>query len=149
MDTTKLTTLAACLKSIPDPRFARGVRHRWSVILTILAAGLLCGQTNFRAIHQWARSHRPLLRAYLPLWHGQVPSAKTLQRAMDRLDLEGFKQQAYAFIEGTRPPCEQAREALSIDGKTLSGASHGGRKVHLLPLPLTPTAPSSDVATWA
>ncbi|KAB2890410.1 MAG: ISAs1 family transposase [Burkholderiaceae bacterium] len=134
MDECQLTTLADCLRQVPDPRCRRGVRHQWWVILTIIAAGLLCGQRDFRAIGQWARAKRPLLRRYLPLWQGSPPSEKTLQRAMSRLDLEAFKQQAYDFINATRLPAQGALDALSIDGKTLRGASHGGRKVHLLTL---------------
>lgn len=134
MDTTKLSTLAWCFKRTPDPRCRRGVRHPWWVLLTIIAAGLLCGQQNFRAIHQWARCHQALLRWYLPLWNGCVPSAKTLQRAMNSLDLEAFKAQADEFISGTRQPGGGALEAIAIDGKAARGASHGGRKVHLLTL---------------
>lgn len=134
MDTEQLTTLVACLQADPDPRCRRGVRHRWWVILTILAAGLLCGQDNFRAIAQWARAHRALLNQYLPLFRGQVPSEKTFQRAMGLLDLVGFKARLYAFIAATRAVEEDPQEALALDGKTLRGASHGGRKVHLLTL---------------
>lgn len=134
MDNTQLTTLAACLKHVPDPRCLRGIRHDWSVILTIIAAGLLCGQRGFRAIGQWARAHQPLLKHYLRLWHGQVPSEKTFQRAMAQLDLEAFKQQAYDFVNATREPADGPLEALALDGKALRGASHGGRKVHLLTL---------------
>lgn len=132
MDTTQLTTLAACLAAEPDPRCARGIRHPWGTTLTILAGGLLCGQRTVRAIAQWARAHRALLARYLPLWRGQVPSEKTLQRALGRLDLAAFEARIDAFIAGTRTPV--AHEALALDGKALRGASKGRPKVHLLTL---------------
>ena len=134
MDSQQLTTLVQIFQQSPDPRCARGLRHQWWVLLTIIATGLLCGQRTFRAIAQSARYHEPLLRRYLPLWQGHVPSAKTLQRAMDRLDLEVFEQQAAAYVSATGEPTGGEPADLALDGKTLRGASHGGRKVHLLTL---------------
>lgn len=43
MDTRQYSTLAAALAAVPDPRHARGKRHAWSVILTLLGAALVSG----------------------------------------------------------------------------------------------------------
>ncbi|HEU5103688.1 MAG TPA: hypothetical protein VFU22_31950 [Roseiflexaceae bacterium] len=40
MDQSQYTTLMEVLAAIPDPRKARGKRYSWTLLLTLLAAGL-------------------------------------------------------------------------------------------------------------
>ena len=46
MDHPKYSSLMDAVLDIPDPRKARGKRHRWDVLLTLISAALLCGQTD-------------------------------------------------------------------------------------------------------
>ncbi len=57
MDQREYSTLMDCVADVPDPRRARGKRHRWAVVLTLIAAALVCGQRSGRAIGQWVGEH--------------------------------------------------------------------------------------------
>jgi len=46
-------TLLDALSQVPDPRDARGVRHRLPTILALTLAAVLAGHTSFYAIGQW------------------------------------------------------------------------------------------------
>jgi len=50
MDQPKYTTLTDALKSIPDPRRARGKRYSWLFLLTLIVAALASGQKTVNAI---------------------------------------------------------------------------------------------------
>lgn len=45
--------LLAALRGIPDPRDARGVRHRLPTMLAMAVAAVLAGNTSFSAVGQW------------------------------------------------------------------------------------------------
>ncbi len=44
------TTLVAALKTVPDPRDRRGVRHSLPVVLALTLAAVLAGARSFTAI---------------------------------------------------------------------------------------------------
>lgn len=46
-------SLVAALSGVPDPRDARGVRHRLPVVLAMAVAAVLAGNTSFYAVGQW------------------------------------------------------------------------------------------------
>lgn len=81
MDQPKYSTLTAALQTVPDPRKARGQRHNWRLILSLIAAGLVSGQRNGRAIGQWVREHAAELTEYLAPEASCLPSLATLERA--------------------------------------------------------------------
>ena len=43
MDARKYSTLMEAVVDIPDPRKARGKRHAWALLLTLISAALLSG----------------------------------------------------------------------------------------------------------
>ncbi len=53
MDGKQYSTLMDAVAEIPDPRKARGKRHPWPLLLTLISAALLGGQRTGRAIGQW------------------------------------------------------------------------------------------------
>ncbi len=65
MDRSEYSSLAEALAAVPDPRKARGKRHPWPLILTLLGAALLSGQRNVRAIGQWVEERAEELCALL------------------------------------------------------------------------------------
>jgi len=132
MDVLKCTSLLDHLKTVPDPRDPRGVRHQWWVILAICCAALLAGQQDYRMTARWARNQRRLLARYLPLRHGLPPSMSTFQRAWAQVDLDALEAAAEHYITPLTEPDEDEWTGLAIDGKTVRGASKYGRKVHLL-----------------
>jgi hypothetical protein len=60
------STLLSALQHVPDPRKARGKRYSWTLLLTLIVAGLASNYQTARAIAQWARLHASELRAALP-----------------------------------------------------------------------------------
>jgi len=87
MDTRQDSTLAAALAAVPDPRHARGTRHAWSVILTLLWAAWGSGQRPGRAIGQWVNEHADELQHQFALGPHRVPSASTFRRAVQQVDV--------------------------------------------------------------
>ena len=87
MDEPKYSTLMDAVIDMPDPRNARGKRHRWTTLLTLISAALLCGQRNGRAIGQWVHNHKLDLMNHLPLPHKPLPSTATLRRTLRVIDV--------------------------------------------------------------
>ena len=57
-------SLFAHLADLPDPRSPRGRRFSLIALLATACAAVLCGQSSYAAIAQWARNQPPeLLRA--------------------------------------------------------------------------------------
>ncbi len=74
MDRFKYSTLMDAVADVPDPRKARGKRHSWALLLTLISAALVGGQHNGRAIGQWVREHADELRSQLVLPPRPLPS---------------------------------------------------------------------------
>lgn len=132
MDVLKCTSLIDHLKTVPDPRDPRGVRHQWWVILAVCCAALLAGQKDYRLTARWAKNQRRLLARYLPLRNGWPPSMSTFQRAWAQVDLEALEAAVGAFIEPLTEPDDGEWTDLALDGKAVRGASKFGHKAHLL-----------------
>ncbi len=81
MDERKYSTLMDAVVDIPDPRKARGKRHAWALLLTLISAALLSGQRSGRAMGQWVDEHTVELMTRLPIPHRPLPSTSTLRRA--------------------------------------------------------------------
>src|SRR5438552_2730295 len=86
MDQRQYTTLMDVLAAIPDPRKARGKRHAWRLLLTLLAAGLASGQQTAHAIAQWLVLQADQLRMALPDLR-RLPSESTLLRTLRQIDV--------------------------------------------------------------
>ena len=132
MDRSDYTTLAELLRGIPDPRKKRGIRHSWSLVLTLIGAGMLCQQQHVRAIGQWVREHRHLLVELLEPHGGRLPSEATLRRALLGLDVAELQARLSDLGRGRKPDNELRGQ--SLDGKQVRGSGVHGHKVHLLGL---------------
>ncbi len=138
MDKRKYNTLTEAIAAVPDPRKARGKRHAWTLILTLIAAALVCGQRTGRAMGQWVEAHAEEIRAHLALPDRPLPSTSTLRRALRALDVTALEDRLAQFTQGLQPPpnppiiCPWRGQA--VDGKAVRGAQAHGGKLHLVSL---------------
>jgi predicted transposase YbfD/YdcC len=142
MRTHEYNTLAASLRDLPDPRGAQGQRYEWVYLLVVIAAALLAGETSVRGMAQWAQQQRTELLACLqPKWR-RIPSAATLSRVLQRVDVLLLERRVAAFVQGLDADDgvpgsvvmgngERLR-GQALDGKTVCGASRPGQTVHLV-----------------
>lgn len=138
MDLMYCIAFATVLKALPDPRDPRGCRYAWWFLWAVIACGLLSGQPSARAIAQWAAWHEAELRAYLGLDYPRMPSASTIRRALQRVDIECCEAQFGALarqideaLAAADPPPSPLR-GLALDGKELCTASAYGQPWKLL-----------------
>jgi predicted transposase YbfD/YdcC len=139
MDARQYSSLAAALGDVPDPRQARGKRHAWPLILTLIGAALASGQQGVRAIGQWVAEHAEELVALLQPPRARLPSGSTVRRALRAVDIEALEGRVAAFVAGLAadPPPGRAAPAwagLAVDGKAVRGANRHGASVHLVGL---------------
>jgi predicted transposase YbfD/YdcC len=139
MDQPYYSTLMDAVSDLPDPRKARGKRHSWSLMLTLISAALVCGQRSGRAIGQWVSEHAHDLITQLPMPYRPLPSTSTLRRTLQALDVELLEQRIARFVQGldqTVPPQPTAGawQGQAVDGKAVRGANRHGAKLHLVSL---------------
>ena len=138
MDNRKYSSLMEAVVDIPDPRKARGKRHSWNLLLTLISAALLGGQRNGRAIGQWVDEHTVELMTKLPIPQQPLPSTSTLRRALRAIDVVALEDRLAQFAQDLDAAMPQATDALwqgqAVDGKAVRGAQAHGTKVHLVSL---------------
>ncbi len=138
MDVPKYSTLMDAVVDIPDPRKARGKRHPWAVLLTLISAALLAGQRSGRAIGQWVDEHAGELQTHLSLPPRPLPSPSTFRRSLRALHVAALEARVAQFTQtlDEPPPVLEAApwQGQAVDGKAVRGAQAHGAKVHLLSL---------------
>src|SRR5690349_15825141 len=91
MDRTQYTTLLEVLMQVPDYRKRKGRQHRWSTLLSLIAAAMASAQRTPEAIARWVREHRADLFAALPPTVSRLPGASTIRRTLARLDVAALE----------------------------------------------------------
>jgi predicted transposase YbfD/YdcC len=122
--------------TLPDPRGARGRRHRLLDLVTIAVCAVIGGADTWVAIEEFGRRKEPFLRQFLALPNG-IPAHDTFGRVFAALDPAAFERCFLAWVQDAVRLT--AGQVVAIDGKTLR-RSHdhaGGRG----PLPM--------VSAWA
>jgi predicted transposase YbfD/YdcC len=142
MDQAKYSTLYAALQAVPDPRHARGQRHAWSLLLTLIAAALASGQQHVWGIAHWAALHATEIISLLSLDGVDWPSVSTLYRAVQAVDVAALHEQLAAYsatLTSETTPTTRLRlltgetvEGQAVDGKAVRGASAYGEAVRLV-----------------
>jgi predicted transposase YbfD/YdcC len=137
------STLLSALQMVPDPRKARGKRYPWTLLLTIIVAGLASNYQGARAIAQWARLHLSELRTALPTLT-RIPSESTLLRTLRQIDVGALEQHLAQFVATlpTATPYEgciiseqgEVLQGQAIDGKSVRTATAHGDHTHLVSL---------------
>jgi len=143
MDQSQYTTLRDVLATIPDPRKARGKRHAWGLLLTVLAGGLASGHQTAHAIAQWVVLQAEHLHASLPELT-RLPSESTLLRTLRQLDVTRLEAALADLAQPQAPirtdaaqvvtPCGTSLTAHAVDGKAVRGATACGAPTHLVRL---------------
>lgn len=138
MDERKYSTLMDAVVDIPDPRKARGKRHPWPLILTLIAAALVCGQRSGRAIGQWVEEHTVELMTQLPIPQRPLPRTSTLRRALRAIDVAALEERLAHFAQDVDlappPPTTAPWQGQAVDGKAVRGANRHGAQAHLVSL---------------
>jgi predicted transposase YbfD/YdcC len=147
MTSAQYTSLYAALAAVPDPRHARGCRYPWPVLLLLIAAALLAGQTHVRAIARWLFWHTPEILPLLPTALTTVPSRATFYRTLRTVDLTALQQHLDRFTHvALSPPAAAAPDprpptrAVALDGKSVRGALAHARPCHLVSIVTHDTA---------
>ncbi len=139
MDQLESTTLVGVFADVPDGRKARGQRHPWTLIWTIICLGLLSEQRTPHAIAHWAHLRTAELAARLHLARPRLPSQATIRRALRQVDPTMLEQRLAIFAQHL-PTCSTPAPApatlppdgLAIDGKAVRGAGRHGPRPHLV-----------------
>jgi predicted transposase YbfD/YdcC len=137
MDKKEHTTFIAVLQQVPDPRKARGKRHAWQVLVTLISAALAAGCHTPHAIAQWVGLHAKALQPLLCPQAKRLPSEATVVRVLRHIDLAALEQQFSQSVACSSEPPQRWGTQLSgvaIDGKRVCGASTHGLKLHLVSL---------------
>ena len=133
MDEHKYSTLVEALKNVPDPRKARGKRHDWTLLLTLIACAMVSGQVNGRAIAQWVREHAEELMLHLQPSRDYLPSESTLRRALRLVDVTSLEHAIAALAAGADQEAP-AVPALAGDGKVVRGTGRAGEPLTVVAL---------------
>lgn len=125
------SALMAVFASVPDPRSARGIRHRLAAILAVAVCAVVSGARSFIAIAEWVTAAPPGLRSRVGIG-GEPPSEATIRRTLQQLHGDGLDRLLGAWAQ-LRQPNAAGRAVIAIDGKSVRGsATPAHRCRHLL-----------------
>lgn len=132
---TQMQSLPAHFAGIPDPRRARGRRHRLATVLALATGATLCGMQGYAGMSEWAEALGQPARARFGCRrvHGRylVPSLYVLRDCLVRVDPEALDR----ALSGWQAAQLEPDEALAMDGKTMKGAfDPDGARTHILSL---------------
>jgi uncharacterized protein DUF4338/DDE family transposase len=118
------------LRTLPDPRKRRGVRHPLVCIVAIATCACLAGARSFEAMAQWAQELSRDAWKRLGGKRPTPPSEKCLRLTLQRLDVVALDRQLGGWLARQNL---LTGKGIAIDGKTLRGAHDGGQQApHLL-----------------
>lgn len=123
------------LLQIPEPRMARGIRHRKLSVVAIAICAIMGNARSFAAVAEWVKrcSQKMLKRMECRFnkktKHYEPPSEPTIRRFLQMVDAEAVDNALCDWLDSLAGK----ESALAVDGKTLKGArQENGRQVHLL-----------------
>jgi hypothetical protein len=135
LTTMQMERLQDVLRTLPDGRKPRGIRHPYRAVLTISLAGVLCGAKSYVALGEFARS---LMQSQLGRLRARInprtrifdpPSESCIRRVLQSSDAAAIDRALGQWLLDQSP----ADDAVALDGKTLRGARRpDGKQVHLL-----------------
>jgi len=120
-------SLLARLDWGPDPRKARGIRHRLATVLLVAGVALLPGANSFTAIREWAdEASQEVLRGWgtrrSPSTgrHVAAPHEPTLRRALQAADVVALDCAVGGWLEEVRQGgIERGYLAVAVEGKSV------------------------------
>lgn len=108
-------------EGIKDPRQAGKVQHNMAEIIVLVICGVIAGCDVWEDIADYCRVKLEWFREALGLkLVNGIPSHDTMERVFAMMDPKEFEERFAQWVESA---ChKQARETISIDGKTLRGS---------------------------
>ena len=132
MVAASLSQLEAVFSKVSDPRKARGVRHPFSGIVSLVFLGLLGRITEMAVVVRWANANWEELKEPLGFTREKPPCSSTISRALAGLDLDEFRE-AFALWLNTALADQDGRWTAAVDGKTCcQGLGADGSPVQML-----------------
>jgi hypothetical protein len=124
--------LAGVFSQVTDPRKARGVRHPFRSILSLVFLGLLARITEMAVVVRWATDHWDELKGPLGFTRDKPPCDTTISRALAKLSVDQFRHMFSQWLK-TMLANHQGRWAAAIDGKSCcQGLDANGSPVQML-----------------
>ena len=113
-------SLMQVLSTVPDPRCARGMRHRLEVILAVAVGAVLSGARSLLAIGQWAAGLDAEARTRLGLpASARLPEETTIRRVLSSVDGAALDAAVGAWMWSRTAATVAGRRVLAVDGKTM------------------------------
>jgi len=101
---------------LPDPRRARGRRHRLSDMIVIAVTAVICCADGWADVADFGNAKRKWFETFLDLPHG-IPCADTFERVFSRLDPDAFER---CFMDWTKSLAGSSEGKLvALDGKKI------------------------------
>ncbi len=117
--------LMELLRTIPDPRKARGIRYSVATVLGIAVCATLSGARSLIAIGEWARDISPEALRTLGTKYRRPPSEPTIRRLLQSIDAAEVDARVGHWLMGQ---LAGKGRALAIDGKAMRHAHKAGER---------------------
>ena len=108
------------LRSIPEHRKPRGLRHKMHGVLGLAICATLAGARSLTAISEWAAEQSQELLLRIGCKRGKPPSERTFRRVFSSVDVEELDRRTGTWM------ADQQRilpgTGLALDGKTVRGS---------------------------
>lgn len=123
MQKIQAESLLGVFSNLPDPRQARGIRHKLEDIIVISVLAFICKADDY-VDSEYGLANKDWLASFLSLEHG-IPSVDTFERIFCALDPEAWQSRFRRWTKETALCAFDQRkdEVLAVDGKT-SRRSH-------------------------
>ena len=115
-----MLSLWECLCEIEDPRRAAGRRYPLPSILSLLIAGMLCGNLSLRAIARWARRLSGEQLELVGITRGIAPAQTTMHTLLVRLAPDKIED---ALGKWVRSILGASPLHIAIDGKSIKASA--------------------------
>jgi hypothetical protein len=125
-------SLLAHLAQVADPRSPHGRRFSLCSLLATACAAILCGQTSYAAIAQWARNQPPAFVRALGFFR-RPPTDGAFRYVFSLLDVTAFEAALAGWVAALVRCAPGDLRPTPLDGKTLRGSDDKVRgAIHLL-----------------
>lgn len=119
------------LRSIPDLRKRRGIRHKLEGVLGLAICATLAGARSCSAIAEWTAEQSRAVLLQMGCQRGKPPCERTIRRALKNVDVAEIDRRVGSWMMAQQGSL--AGVGVALDGKTLRGSRDGeGKAVHLL-----------------
>ena len=116
MSTDSLSTLAATLETLPDPRSKQGVSHPYHGMLALVLLGLIAQLPTVAEIRRWAKRQWSILKEPLKFKRNKPPVDTTIFRALEKTTVKDFHKVVADFLKVILAQ-EHGTLTSAVDGK--------------------------------